>query len=110
MSLAPNRSQPPKRDLAGISFEIADLVFLQGWAAASELLMVIELDHYVDDCEYEEVVALYDKKGNFRQWHLWRAPDQRIILQPLIGRAKCFTSVADAIEAMTQRRSLDWAQ
>ena len=37
----------------GLSFGIADLMLLQGWAEAQSLQMTVQLDHAVDEEEYE---------------------------------------------------------
>ncbi len=100
--------QPPPRTSrntpAGIAFEIADLMLLQGWAEFHNMHMVVELDHCVEDEEYEEVVAFYAPDSRLRRWILWRAADE-IVVQPLIGRGCRFTSVADALESLIPARS-----
>ena len=48
--------------------------------------MVVELDHWVEGEEYEEVVAFYTKDNRLRRWILWRRHSE-IVVQPLIGRS-----------------------
>ena len=86
---------PPK----GLSFDISDLILLQGWAEFHDVRMVVELDHWVEGEEYEEVVALYTKDRLLRRWILWHS-DSEIVVQPLIGRSSRFDSVAEALESL----------
>ena len=54
----------------GLAFEIGDLVLLKGWADFHGLQMVVELDHWVEGDEYEEVIAFYANKNRLRRWIL----------------------------------------
>jgi hypothetical protein len=83
----------------GLSFDISDLIILQGWAEFHDVRMVVELDHSVEDDEYEEVVALYTQDRLLRRWILWRSASE-IVVQPLLGRSCRFKSVADALESL----------
>jgi|SRR5450631_1532769 hypothetical protein len=83
----------------GLSFDISDLILLQGWAEFHDVRMAVELDHWAEGEEYEEVVALYTRDRLLRRWILWRSTSE-IIVQPLLGRASHFDSVADALEAL----------
>jgi len=87
----------------GVSFEIADLMLLQGWADFHGMQMVVELDHCVEGEEYEEVIAFYAPDSHLRRWILWRAPND-IVVQPLIGRCCRFSTVADALERLIPAR------
>jgi len=83
---------------ARLAFEVADLILLQSWAEFHELRMVVELDHRDTDGEYEEIIAVYAKDSRLR-WLLWRSGE--IVVQPLIGRAVHYLSVAEAIESLS---------
>jgi hypothetical protein len=83
----------------GLSFDISDLIILQGWAEFHEVRMVVELDHCVEGEEYEEVVGFYTKESPLRRWILWRSASE-IVVQPLIGRGARFGSVSDALESL----------
>ena len=37
----------------GLAFDIADLMFLEGWSETHNIRMVVELDHCVEDEEYD---------------------------------------------------------
>jgi hypothetical protein len=87
----------------GLAFEIADLLLLRGWADYHHLRMVVELDNAVAGEEYEEVVAFYDEACSLRRWNLWRSV-RDIVVQPLIGRARHFGSVADTLDSLTDTR------
>jgi hypothetical protein len=88
----------PKPPL-GLAFEISDLMLLQGWAEFHNVHMVVELDHWVEGEEYEEVVAFYAKGSPLRRCNLWRSASD-IILQPLIGRSRHFGSITEALDSM----------
>jgi hypothetical protein len=85
---------------AGLAFEVSDLVMVQGWAEFHDLRMVVELDYSAEGEEYEEVLAFYPRNSAFRRWMVWRAP-ATIVVQPMIGRALHFHSVADALEHLS---------
>lgn len=84
---------------AGLAFELADLVMAQGWSAYHDLRMVIELDYCAEGEEYEEVLAFYPPHSAFRRWMLWRG-QRGIVVQPMMGRAASFSSVAEALEKL----------
>jgi hypothetical protein len=89
MELLRIASTPP----IGLAFEISDLLLLQGWARFNDIRMVVELDHWVEGEEYEEVVAFYAKDSALRRGILWRSATE-IVVQPLIGRTCRLGSVA----------------
>ena len=91
----------------GFAFEIADLMRLEKWAKVHNVRMVVELDHYVEDEEYEEVIAFYAKDSPIRRWILWRSASE-VVVQRLIGRTCRFGTVADALDSLptTQERGL----
>jgi hypothetical protein len=95
MELLRTAADPP----TGLAFEISDLMLLQGWAKFHDIRMVVELDHWVEGEEYEEVVALYAKDSSLRRGILWRSAKE-IVVQPLIGRTCRFGSVAGALDSM----------
>ena len=83
----------------GLAFELSDLVLLRDWAVSHGVRMVIELDHYGFDGDYEEMIAIFERGSHLRRWLLWRTVDG-IIVQPLIGRnVRCF-DVTEAIEML----------
>jgi hypothetical protein len=84
----------------GLSFGIADLVLLQGWAEAQSLQMAVQLDHGVDGEEYEEALAFSQAGRAVCQWMMWRN-EQAVFVQPLIGRRQHYAGVAEALEALT---------
>jgi hypothetical protein len=83
----------------GIAFELADLVMVQGWSEFHDLRMVVELDYSAEGEEYEEVLALYPQNSAFRRWMIWRGVGE-VVVQPMMGRAQHYASVADALEAL----------
>jgi hypothetical protein len=95
MELLRTTPKPP----TGLAFEISDLMLLQSWGQLHGFRMVVELDHWVEGEEYEEVVAFYAKDSTLRRWILWRSATD-IVVQPLIGRASRFESVADGLDRL----------
>jgi hypothetical protein len=87
----------------GLSFDVPDLVMLQGWSEFHDLRMAIELDVCADDDEYEELLGLYDQNCAFRRWMIWRSCDG-IIVQPAMGRTMMFDNMADALEILIPPR------
>src|ERR1700722_20440843 len=87
----------------GFAFEIADLMRLEKWAEVHNVRMVVELDHHVEDEEYEEVIAFYAKDSPIRRWILWRSASD-IVVQRLIGRTCRFGTVADALDSLLTPR------
>jgi hypothetical protein len=83
----------------GLSFEVPDLLMLQGWADFHDLRMTIDLDVCADGDEYEELIGLYDKTRTFRRWMIWRSCEG-IIVQPGMGRTMLFDVMADALETL----------
>ncbi len=81
----------------GLAFELPDLVMVQGWSEYHDLRMVVELDYSAEGEEYEEVLALYPQDSSFRRWMMWRGACD-VVVQPMMGRAAHFGSVAEALE------------
>jgi hypothetical protein len=90
----------PRNAVHGLSFPIADLTLLGGWAQSHDLQMKVQLDHGVDGEEYEEVLTFSRQDGPVVQWFMWRNQDF-VFVQPLLGRRLRYTSVAEALEALT---------
>jgi hypothetical protein len=87
----------------GLSFEIPDLMMLQGWSDFHDLRLAIELDVCADGDEYEELLGLYDKDRAFRRWMIWRSGDG-IVVQPTMGRTMLFDCMADALDILIPAR------
>lgn len=83
----------------GLSFDIPDLLMLQGWANYHDLRLVIDLDLCVDDEEYEELIGLYDANRAFRRWLIWRSCDG-IVVQPAMKRTMLFDTMAGVLESL----------
>lgn len=83
----------------GLSFDIPDLLMLQGWANYHDLRMTIELDLCVDDDDYEELIGLYDANRAFRRWMIWRSCDG-IVVQPAMKRTMLFDTMAEVLESL----------
>lgn len=98
-------AHPPHKALVGLAFSTADLTLAGAWADAHGLRIVVQLDHGTDDEEYEEVLAFYPAGSPLCRWLLWRTSDA-VFVQPLIGRTRCYDSVAEAVESLPPRRKV----
>lgn len=88
------------RDLPkGLSFEIADLVLIQDWAAFHDLHMRIRLDHGTQAEEYEEVIALHIGRSPIYRALIWRNA-KTVFVQPQVGRGQRYASVSAALEGL----------
>lgn len=83
----------------GLSFDIPDLLMLQGWADFHNLRMAIDLDVCADGDEYEELLGLYEKDRAFRRWMIWRSCEG-IVVQPAMSRPMLFDFMNDALEML----------
>jgi hypothetical protein len=83
----------------GLSFEIADLILIQSWAAFHNLHMSVRLDHGTDDEEYEEAVELYPTSSPQRRFIMWRGADA-VFVQPLVGRTRTYDCVTAALDSV----------
>jgi len=90
---------PPKHRIEGIAFDVPELILLSAWAAFHGFGMSIDLDWHVDQVEYEEVVTLRQPGCSGPHWLLWRTAAS-IVLQPMIGRARRFDCITDALGAI----------
>jgi hypothetical protein len=83
----------------GLSFDIPDLLMLQGWASFHDLRLAIDLDLCVDDDEFEELIGLYDANRAFRRWMIWRSADG-IVVQPAMKRTMLFDTMTGVLESL----------
>lgn len=100
MPVAQHRLTSP----SGLSFDIAELILIRSWAEAIDLRMTIHLDFAVDGNEYEEVLCFQSAGRPFYHWIMWRDAET-VFVQPLMGRQRCYSSVADAVDAMAAARN-----
>jgi hypothetical protein len=91
--------------LVGLSFSIAELTLVAGWAEAQGLQMRVRLDHGTETEEYEEVLAFHTTWGRPRRYIMWR-DYQAVYVQPLIGRTRRYRSVADAMSTLAPPRTI----
>jgi hypothetical protein len=83
----------------GLSFDVPDLLMMQGWSDFHDLRMTVELDFHVEDEEYEELLGIYDGNRPFRRWMIWRSCDG-IVVQPAMGRTMLFDTMSDVLEIL----------
>jgi hypothetical protein len=92
----PHQAAAPASSPKGVAFEIADLVLVRRWAGLHACRMVVCLDHGVDGEEYEEVITFHTGATSYCQLIMWRNA-MAVFVQPLIGRAQRYDSVAEAL-------------
>jgi hypothetical protein len=90
----------------GLAFEIADLVLVRSWTDRHDFRMVVCLDHGAAVGEdYEEVIAFQTKMSPLYRLILWRTAEA-VFVQPLVGKAKQYGSVAAALESLLPKQGL----
>ena len=100
MSLHRDIIAAPPASLKGVAFEIADLILAHSWAERYDLGMVIRLDHgAIVGEDYEEVIAFETQTRPLNRLFLWRNATA-VFVQPLVGRARRYESVAAALESV----------
>jgi hypothetical protein len=95
----------PSKALTGVSFSLCELILIRRWSEANGLRMVIRLDHGSDEEDYEEVLAFHLGDSALCCWIMWRSV-QMVFVQPLIGRARQYASVAEAFEDSTAKQPI----
>jgi hypothetical protein len=95
--------QLPARTLVGLAFSIPELTLFENLAKASSLRIEIRLDHGSDTEEFEEVLAFHVGDRSPCRWLVWRDAIA-IFVQPLIGRAQRYESVAEVFEALAAKQ------
>jgi hypothetical protein len=98
--------QLPFRALKGLSFSVAELVLIGSWSEANRLRVVVRLDHGSEAEEYEEALAFHLGDSPLCRWLMWR-DSRTVFVQPLIGRAQRYGSVAEAFEAVAAKQPVD---
>jgi hypothetical protein len=83
----------------GLSFDVPDLLMLQGWSDFHDFRMAIDLDVCAEGDEFEELLGIYENTCAFRRWMIWRSCDG-IMVQPTMGRTMIFDSMSDALDSM----------
>lgn len=95
----------PPKVLKGLSFSVPELILVRSWSEANGLHMVVRLDHGSETEDYEEVLALHVGDSAVCRWILWRNA-KLVFVQPLIGRARKYGSVAEAFEALVAEQDV----
>jgi hypothetical protein len=91
------------RSPKGRSFQIADLILAESWAASHDLRMVIRLDHGSEDEEYEEVLEFRAGRGLCTPFILW-SDGEAVFIQPMPGRMQKHASLAEALDHLPVRQ------
>lgn len=88
------RGQP-----SGISFEVADLLLAQAWAAHHGVRLHIRLDHATTRTNYEEVMEFNTGRKTLSGLIMWRTA-HAVYAKPVLGKKQRFDSVAHALERL----------
>ena len=89
--------------LRGLSFSIPDLLLIGSWSEACGLRMAVRLDHGSDTEEFEEVLTFHTEAGRPCRFIMWR-DENAVYVQPLIGRARRYESVVEALSGSAPPR------
>lgn len=101
----PAHLQPPqprliqRRQPSGISFEVADLLLAQAWAAYYGVRLHIRLDHATARTDYEEVMEFNTGRKTLSGLIMWRT-GHAVYAKPVLGKKRRFESVAHALERL----------
>jgi hypothetical protein len=87
----------------GIAFDLADLLRAGSWAACYDLQFTIWLDHGTEDEEYDEVVAFSIGTSPRAASIMWRTA-KAVFIQPLPGKRRRYTSVAEALTSLSPKQ------
>jgi hypothetical protein len=87
----------------GLSFDVPDLLMVQGWSDFHDFRMAIDIDVCADGDEYEELLGIYESTCAFRRWMIWRSCDG-IMVQPTMGRTLMFDSMSEALDILIPAR------
>jgi hypothetical protein len=90
-------------NLKGVAFSIPDLLLCEACAEANSLQLVVQLDYGTEVDEYEEALLLFDATTAACRWIMWRS-NEKVWVQPLIGRSQGYDCVADAMSALSPPR------
>jgi hypothetical protein len=92
----------------GIAFDVADLLGAQTWAASCNWQFKIWLDHGTEDEEYDEVIAFSAGMNPQARSIMWRTA-KAVFVQPLLGRRRRYSSVAEALTSLLPKQPVDAA-
>lgn len=96
-------SMRPLKRQRGIAFDLADLLRARSWAACYELQFKIWLDHGTEEEEYDEVVAFSAGMSSRAASIMWRTA-KAVFIQPLLGKRRRYTSVAEALTSLLPKQ------
>jgi hypothetical protein len=80
----------------GLAFATEDLEEIGRWAQARQLVMLIVLDHVVNEFEFEEMIVLSTARHRERRVMLWRSFGT-IYAQPVFAKPRGFATVPQAL-------------
>ncbi len=87
----------------GIAFDVADLLRARSWGVFYDWQFKIWLDHGTEDEEYDEVIAFSSGTSPRAAAIMWRTT-KAVFVQPLLGKRRRYTSVADALTSLLPKQ------
>jgi hypothetical protein len=87
----------------GIAFDVADLLRARSWGAFYDWQFKIWLDHGTEDEEYDEVIAFSAGTSPRAASIMWRTA-KAVFVQPLLGKRRRYTSVAEALTSLLPKQ------
>lgn len=84
---------------AGLAFAIGDLLLMKEWADLHDVAMTVQIDHGIEDEEYEEVVAFRTGQNAACFLLIWRSAEV-VVIQPLVGRPRRYRSVSHVLDSI----------
>jgi hypothetical protein len=80
----------------GLSFPVADLMFVRDWVQRREYCLSILLDQVLDGAEFEELLLIRARLHGRRALTLWRTGGH-VIAQAAGGQPRSFSGVQPAL-------------
>ena len=93
-------NRPPRLLTAlpmGLAFELADLVMVQGWSSSTNSAWSWNWTIPPKARNTRRSWPFTPEDSSFRRWMVWRGASD-IVVQPMMGRASRYASVAEALE------------
>lgn len=85
--------------LRGLSFGVADLILIRGWAEAHGLEMRVHLDYVAGGCAYDEVLAFHAGNSSLFDFIVYR-DRKSVYVKPIMGWPRRYASVLSALAAV----------
>jgi hypothetical protein len=92
----PGAAMPSHGTQYGLSFAVADLIYVRDWVQRREFCLSILLDQVLDGAEFEELLLIRARLRGRRALTLWRTVSH-VIAQAAGGQPRAFSGVQPAL-------------